>query len=399
MDERARFVLEALEGWRSMSALCEQYHISRPVGYKWLRRYEREGLTGLLDRSRAPAHQALATPAAVVAAIVALRQRHPTWGPRKLRARLRQLEPTTPWPAASTIGAILRREGLAARRRRRARRPTGAWQRERTLADAPNRVWTTDFKGQFRLGEGRLCYPLTIVDGYSRYLLACRALPSTAAAGVQATFERVFRTYGLPEVLRSDNGVPFSTLALGGLSHLAIWWVRLGIRLERTRPAHPEDNGAHERLHRTLKAEATRPPRRTPELQQRAFEAFRSEYNTERPHEALGQQPPASRYAASPRPMPGRLPGPSYPAHFAARRLNRRGLLCWHGGHYFVSETLARQTVGLEPTDTGAWRLYFGPALLGHVEEPDGGFRPYDRHLTTRRRMPKTVSHVLGLKC
>jgi transposase len=196
MDERARFVLEALEGWSSMSALCEEYHISRPVGYKWLRRYEREGLAGLIERSRAPQHQAQATPPPVVAAIVALRQRHPHWGP----ARLQQLEPTGAWPAASTIGAILRREGLCPRRRRRRR--AGAWQSERTQADQPNRVWTTDFKGQFRLGEGRLCYPLTIVDGYSRYLLACRALPSTAAAGVRATFERVFRTYGLPEVLR-----------------------------------------------------------------------------------------------------------------------------------------------------------------------------------------------------
>jgi transposase InsO family protein len=399
MDERARFVLEALEGWGSMSALCEQYHISRPVGYKWLRRYQREGLAGLLDRSRAPARQARATPAAVVAAIVALRQRHPSWGPRKLRARLRHLEPATPWPAASTIGAILRREGLCPRRRRRRARLAGAWQGERTPADRPNRVWTTDFKGQFRLGEGRLCYPLTIVDGYSRYLLACRALPGTGTAGVQATFERVFQAYGLPEVLRSDNGVPFSGPALGGLSKLAVWWLRLGIRLERTRPAHPQDNGAHERLHRTLKAEATRPPRRTPELQQRAFEAFRTEYNTERPHEALGQQPPASCYVPSARRPPARLPPPSYPAQFACRRLTQHGLLTWHGGRYFVSETLARQTVGLEPTDTGAWRLYFGPALLGQVEEYAGVFRPYGRRLTVRRRIPKTVGDVLGLKC
>jgi transposase InsO family protein len=398
MDERARFVLEALEGWSSMSALCEQYHISRPVGYKWLRRYQREGLTGLIDRSRAPQHQAQATPPGVVAAIVALRQRHPHWGPRKLRARLQQLEPTGAWPAASTIGAILRREGLCPRRRRRRRR-VGAWQHERTVADQPNRVWTTDFKGQFRLGEGRLCYPLTIVDGYSRYLLACRALPSTAATGVRATFERVFRTYGLPEVLRSDNGVPFSGPALGGLSQLAVWWLRLGIRLERTRPHHPEDNGAHERLHRTLKAEATRPARRTPELQQRTLDAFRTEYNTERPHEALGQRPPASVYAPSPRPMPALLPPPSYPAHFACRRINRLGQLCWHGGLYFVSHTLARQTVGLEPTNDGTWRLYFATAVLGQLEEQGRLLRPYGRHLTVRRRTPKSVSQVIGLKC
>jgi transposase InsO family protein len=398
MDERARFVLEALEGWSSMSALCEQYHISRPVGYKWLGRYQREGLAGLVDHSRAPQQQAQATPPEVVAAIVALRQRHPHWGPRKLRARLQQLEPTGAWPAGSTIGAILQREGLSSRRRRR-RRLAGAWQSERTVADQPNRVWTTDFKGQFRLGEGRLCYPLTIVDGASRYLLACRVLPSTAAAGVRATFERAFRCYGLPEVLRSDNGVPFSGPAVGGLSQLAVWWLRLGIRLERIRPRHPEDNGAHERLHRTLKAEATRPPRRTPALQQRAFDAFRAEYNRERPHEALGQRPPASHYTPSSLPMPERLPPLVYPAHYACRRINHHGQLCWHRGLYFVSETLAHQTVGLEPTDEGTWRVYFGSALLGQVEERAGVLRPYGRRLALRHRIPKPVSDVSGLKC
>jgi putative transposase len=398
MEERARFVLEALEGWQSMSALCEQYHISRPVGYKWLRRYRQEGLEGLADRSRAPQRQAQATAPALVAAIVALRQAHPHWGPRKLRARLQHLEPADAWPAASTIGAILQREGLSPRRRRRRRR-VGAWPGERTAADQPNRVWTTDFKGEFRLGEGRLCYPLTIVDGSSRYLLACRALPSTAAAGVRATFERVFRLYGLPEVLRSDNGVPFSSLAIGGLSQLAVWWLRLGIRLERTRPRHPEDNGAHERLHRTLKAEATRPARRTPELQQRAFDAFRRVYNDERPHEALGQRPPTSAYAPSPRAMPARVPPLSYPAHFACRRINRHGQVCWHGGLYFVSEVLARQTVGLEPTDEGAWRVYVGTALVGQLEEQAGILRPYGRQLTVRQRIPKPVSDLTGRKC
>jgi len=286
MEERARFVLEALEGWTSMSELCRRYGISRRVGYKWLNRYEDEGLGGLADRSRAPRRQAQATAPEAVNAVIELRRKHPTWGPRKLRAWLDKAKPRTTWPACSTIGTILKREGLSRQRRRRPRVP-GVWSPPRTEADVPNRVWTADFKGEFRLGCGRLCYPLTIVDAHSRYVLDCRALPGTRAAGALSAFERVFRAYGLPEVIRTDNGVPFCTQAIGGLSKLAVWWIRLGIRLERTPRRHPEDNGAHERMHRILKTEATRPARRTAELQQRAFNRFRSVYNQERPHEAL----------------------------------------------------------------------------------------------------------------
>ena len=385
MDERARFVFAALEGWTPLAALCAEFGISRRVGYKWLARYRRDGVAGLAEQSRAPARQAQATPPAVVAAIVALRQAHPHWGPRKLRARLQWSEPAGAWPAASTIGAILQREGLIPARRRRPRRALGVWQPTRTVADAANRVWTADFKGQFRLGNGQLCYPLTIVDRYSRYLLACQALPSTSADGARATFERVFRAHGLPEVIRTDNGVPFSAAAIGGLSQLAVWWLRLGIRLERTRPAHPQDNGAHERLHRTLKAEATRPARRTPALQQRAFEAFRTGYNRERPHEALGQTPPATHYQPAPRALPARLPALVYPAHFQQRRISRVGQLRWEGRKYFVSETLVRQTVGLEPTDDGWWRLYFGPVVLGQLDARAGLLHPYGRGVRPRK--------------
>ncbi|MEX2531429.1 MAG: helix-turn-helix domain-containing protein [Gemmatimonadota bacterium] len=266
MEERMRFVLEALEGWDSMSELCARCGISRRVGYKWIDRYEREGLEGLADRSRAPHRQRAATPPEVVEAIVALRKDHPTWGPRKLKAWLERAKPRTRWPSCSTIGAILKREGLTRPRRRRTLKP-GVWRPARTGPDVPNRVWTADFKGEFRLGSGRLCYPLTVLDAHSRFLLECRGLPSTANAGARAGFERVFRGYGLPEVIRTDNGVPFSTQAVAGLSQLAVWWIRLGIRLERGRPRHPEDNGAHERMHRTLKAEATRAPARTRALQ------------------------------------------------------------------------------------------------------------------------------------
>jgi putative transposase len=369
MEERAKFVLEALEGWTSMTELCARYGISRRVGYKWLHRYETGGLSSLADRSRARQRQAAVTPPEMVGEIIALRSKHPTWGPRKLRAWLDRERPETSWPATSTIGAILKREGLSKPRRRRPS-PARAWRPPRTEADAPNRVWTTDFKGEFRLGNGRLCYPLTILDAHSRYLLDCRALPSTRSAGTRATFERVFADYGLPEVIRTDNGVPFSSpQAVAGLSQLAVWWIRLGIQLERTRRRHPEDNGAHERMHRTLKAEATRPTRMTAEQQQRAFNRFRHVYNEERPHEALDMQPPASVYQPAERRMPKRLEPVSYPEAYQTRRVTTHGQIRWRSSYYFVSETLRGQTVGLELNEAGTWNIYFGPALLAELDE------------------------------
>jgi transposase InsO family protein len=288
-------------------------------------------------------------------------------------------KPETNWPACSTMGAILKREGLSKPRRRRPPAPR-AWRPPRTEADVPNRVWTTDFKGEFRLGDGRLCYPLTILDAHSRYLLDCRALPSTASAGTRATFERVFAEYGLPEVIRTDNGVPFSyPRSVAGLSRLAVWWMRLGIQLERTRRRHPEDNGAHERMHRTLKAEATRPARRTAELQQRAFNRFRQVYNEERPHEALDMQPPASLYQPAEKRMPKRLKPMTYPESFQTRRINKHGQIRWRSSHYFLSETLRGQTVGLEFNDGGTWNIYFGPALLAELDDREGVIRRTSR--------------------
>lgn len=375
MEERAKFVLEALEGWTSMTELCTRYGISRRVGYKWLHRYEEDGLSSLADRSRAPRRQAAATSPEAVYEVIALRSKHPTWGPRKLRAWLDREKPETSWPACSTIGAILKREGLTKPRRRRPAAPR-AWRPPRTDPDAPNRVWTTDFKGQFRLGNGRMCYPLTILDAHSRFLLDCRALPSTASAGTRAAFERVFAEHGLPEVIRTDNGVPFSSPhAVAGLSKLAVWWIRLGIQLERTRRSHPEDNGAHERMHRTLKAEATRPTRKTADLQQRAFNQFRHIYNEERPHEALEMQTPASLYGPSEKRMPKRLEAVSYPDGFQTRRVNKTGQIRWRSSHYFMSETLRGETVGLEFNDAGFWNIYFGPALLAELDDREGVIR------------------------
>jgi len=368
MEERARFVLAALEGWSSITELCEKYGISRRVGYKWLDRYASGGLVALEDRKRVPRRQAMETPPEVVAKIVELRQQRPTWGPKKLRARLEHLQPEIAWPAPSTMGEILRREGLVGKRRR-ARRPAGAWSSPRTVADAANRVWTADFKGEFRLGNAQLCYPLTVVDAHTRYLLGCQALPGTGARGARAAFERVFHGYGLPEVIRTDNGTPFRSRAVGGLSQLAVWWIRLGIRLEWTRPRHPQDNGAHERMHRTLKAEATKPGRATAELQQQAFNRFRTIYNQERPHEALHQQTPASLYKPSERRVPRRIPDLAYPESYLQRKINQHGQLRWRRHSYFVSETLHHQRVGLEYTGEGVFNLYFGPVLLGQLNE------------------------------
>jgi transposase InsO family protein len=374
MEERARFVLEALEGWESMRELCARYGVSRRVGYKWLERYREDGLSGLADRSRAPHRQRAATPQVVVEAIVALRKDHPTWGPRKLKAWLERAQPRQPWPACSTIGAILKREGLSAPRRRRTLKPS-VWRPARTEADVANRVWTADFKGEFRLGSGKLCYPLTIIDAHSRFLLACRGMPSTATSGARAGFERAFWEYGLPEVIRTDNGIPFSTQAVAGLSQLAVWWIRLGIRLERTRPRHPEDNGAHERMHRTLKAEATRPPGRTRESQQRTFNRFRTIYNEERPHEALGLATPADHYELSPRAMPKTLEALTYPDCFETRRVNKHGQFRWRGQQFFMSETLRRETIGLDFQDCGDWNIYFGPCLVAVLDEQHGRLR------------------------
>lgn len=368
MEERARFVLEALEGWTSMSDLCTKYGVSRRIGYKWLDRYEAGGLGALADRRRAPRRQARETSPEIISQILELRRDRPTWGPKKLRARLEHLRPEVVWPAVSTFGEILRREGLVQPRKRR-KRPAGAWASTRTVADEPNRVWTADFKGEFRLGDARMCYPLTIADLHTRYLLACQALPGTNARGARATFERVFREYGLPEVIRTDNGTPFRSRAVAGLSQLAVWWISLGIRLEWTRPSHPQDNGAHERMHRTLKAEATRPARQNAELQQRAFTRFRSIYNQERPHEALQQKPPGSLYKPAIRRMPPRPPDLTYPEHYLRRRISKSGQLKWRKKLYFVSQTLRRHTLGLEHVGEGRFQLYFGPVYLGQLDE------------------------------
>lgn len=369
MSRRLEFVEDAQRGLYAMTELCARYGISRRVGYKWLARYAADGVDGLADQRRVAHSHPHRMPAEVAAALLTCRGAHPTWGPRKLLAYLARRHPRTAWPAASSVGALLKREGLVRARRRR---PMPGHPGPPTAPmDAPNATWTADFKGQFRTQDGAYCYPLTVCDGYSRYLLACRGLPSVETAGARPVFERLFREHGLPTRIRSDNGVPFATSALGRLSALSAWWIKLGITPELTEPSSPQQNGQHERMHRTLKAEATKPPRNTLRAQQQRFDAFQREYNTERPHEALRNATPADHYTPSPRAYPRRLADPEYPGHFQVRYVSRNGGVRWRNQWVNVSHVLAEEYVGLEEVEDGIWSVYFGPVLLGRFHERD----------------------------
>jgi transposase InsO family protein len=368
MTERHKFILARDDGLFTMTELCERFGISRKTGYKWLSRYREEGVEGLQDRSRAPKHCPHSTPEAVQELVIEARQAHPRWGPRKLLDYLGPRHPEVPLPAPSTVGDILKREGLIEPRRRQ-RRPThpGTSPIE---AKAPGEVWTADFKGEFRLGSSNYCYPLTIQDAHSRYLLACEALPSTAHSGAEPVFERLFREHGLPERIRTDNGGPFASKALCGLSRLSVWWIKLGIGADRIQPGCPQQNGRHERMHRTLKAETTRPPGATLSDQQDRFDNFQTEYNEVRPHQALEGAVPASRYAHSLRKMPKRCPEPQYSGHAEVRKVSTTGEIKLKNRPLFVSAVLAGEYVGLEEIDDGVWNLLFDNVLLGRFDEP-----------------------------
>ncbi len=367
MHQRTQFIADYQRHVASVAELCQRFGVSRKTGYKWIDRYAADGPAGLTDRSRRPHGCMHHTPDAIVAALLDVRRRHPTWGAKKLLRILATRHPTWPLPARSTASDLLQRHGLVTHRRRR-QFPSHPG-RPLTPMTAPNEIWTADFKGQFLTRNGLYCYPLTIVDGFSRYLLACQGLLSTRVALARPVFQRLFAEYGLPRIIRTDNGVPFATTALGRLSVLSVWWIRLGIYPELIEPAHPEQNGRHERMHRTLKAEATRPPSRNLQAQQTRFNAFRREYNTERPHEALNQETPASAYAPSRRALPATLPPIEYPGHFEVRLVSRNSGIRWNHHWVCVTHTLAGEYVGLEEVDDGLWDVYFGPLRLGRMNE------------------------------
>ncbi len=372
MDQRERLVLEALSGLYTMTELCERASVSRKTGYKWLARFQEGGRGALTDRSRAPHHCPHRVSPALVDLLRAARKKYPDWGPRTLLNWLRPRHPEiTDWPAVSTAGDVLRRAGLVAPRRRRRRTPPPPIVSGPATAAEPNDLWTADFKGEFRTGNGAFCYPLTIADLNSRYLLACEGLPATRSPAVQACFTQLFRRHGLPRAIRTDNGAPFATIGLHGLSALSVWWLQLGIDHHRGRPGHPQDNAVHERMHRTLKRGAIRPPRATLRAQQHAFDQFREEFNHERPHQALGDVPPAQRYVASRRPFPERLPPLEYPAHYLVRRVAPAGTFRFRGRWIFLTKVLTHHPIGLEETDDGIWSIHFANKLLARFDERD----------------------------
>ena len=368
--EQIKFIERWERGGETFVDTCRAFGISRKTGYKRRHRFEAGGWDGLADLSRAPHRHPNQTDRAVVERLIALRCEHPTWGPKKLVAWLQDREPcpdaNRDWPAPSTVGDLLGEAGLVGRRKRRRR--TAPWSQPFVQADQPNDLWCIDFKGWFRTGNGVRVNPLTVEDAASRYLVVCHGLSQPRGSQVRPVLERAFREYGLPWAIRSDNGPPFASVGLGGLSSLAVWWIKLEILPERIEPGHPEQNGRLERLHRTLKAETASPPQTTWQRQQRAFQNFRSSYNEERPHEALGQQPPARRYRPSARQYPGRVDSPEYESGMTVRRVRTNGEIKWQGQRVYLSEALCGEPVGLKPKDDRYWTVHFGPLQIGLLD-------------------------------
>ncbi|OGO42147.1 MAG: hypothetical protein A2137_02900 [Chloroflexi bacterium RBG_16_58_8] len=367
MDEKIKMISNWLSGEYSITELSRIHEISRKTLYKWIERYEADQETGLQERSRKPFEMPRATSPELVADILAAKSRHEHWGSRKLLAWLARHQPEKRWPAASTTSEILKRHGMVHARRKRHHTPP--YSHPFFKSNRPNEVWCADYKGQFRLGEGKLCYPLTLSDSHSRFLLGCWGLYHPAYLPTRYCFERAFREYGLPGAIRTDNGTPFASVGLGGLSSLAVWFVKLGIYPERIEKGHPEQNGRHERMHRTLKAEAISPPRKNIREQQKAFDRFRTAYNHERPHEALGQKPPVSVYQHSAREYPARLPDIEYPQNFRIRQVKQGGSFKWQNHELYLSGALAGELVGMKEIGNGIWQIYFSFYPLGILDE------------------------------
>jgi len=375
MDERLRFIAKLLDG-ESMSDVCREFGISRKTGYKIFTRYKHHGAEALSDRSRRPVRYANQLPAQIESLIVTFKREKPHWGARKIRELLvRRLDGDVRIPAKSTIHAVLHRHGLVKAIGRPRRRASGT-----TLSPgaAPNELWCADFKGEFKLGNGQYCYPLTVTDHASRFLLLCEALDSTREDPVITAFEQLFLERGLPAAIRSDNGVPFaSPNALFNLSKLSVWWLRLGIAIERIKPGHPQQNGRHERMHLTLKKEATRPPSMNSLQQQARFDDFVREFNTERPHEALSMKMPAERYTPSPRRYAG-LPDITYPLHDRDVVVTACGRICMHRKRINISTVLAGQRVGIKEVDEGIWIVSFMHYDLGYIDLEQKTLQPLD---------------------
>jgi transposase InsO family protein len=375
VNERMRFVLRLEDGER-ITDLCREFGISRKTGHKLWARYKAEGPTGLYDQSRKPDRSPRRIAPELEQVIVELRKKHPTWGPIKLRETLVRKEPDIVWPGRMSFARVLSRNGLATSRPRRRHAANGT-----PLGEAltPNDIWCADFKGQFQLGNETYCYPLTITDAHSRFLLCCEALENTRWEPAKLVFEQIFRRFGLPKAIRTDNGPPFSTRTLLSLSRLSVWWRRLGVLHERIEPGHPEQNGRHERMHLTLKREATRPAGANLLQQQERFDAFVKEFNEERPHQALGNRMPREVYVPSDRAMPAELKKLTYPLHDLTRRVAEQGHVCLRRkSGYRLSPALAGECVGLRETEDGRWLVTFADLDLGWLNEKARRFEPID---------------------
>ena len=364
MDQKVQMISDHITGNYCPTELSRIYGVSRKTVYKWINRYTQDPQLGLVDRCRAPYTRPNAVPDPVKQTIIETKLKYPHLGPKKVMLYLRRQFPNQYWPVHSTAGAILARAGLVRRRRRKARVAPNAL--PFASCQAPNSVWSADYKGDFKLGDRSRCYPLTVSDNYSRYLFACQGLPNTRYELARAVFERLFYQYGLPQAIRIDNGSPFASTAFGGLSRLSAWWVRLGIRPERIEKGKPNQNGRHERMHRSLKQGAINPARYSIKAQQKAFEKYRQEYNNIRSHESLKNQVPADVYRLSNRPMPSKLAGIAYAPEFKVRKVRHKGDIKWQGQKFYLSQVLAKQAIGFKQTSEKRWSIYYSFYLLGY---------------------------------
>jgi transposase InsO family protein len=381
MEERMAFTVAWQRDEVSFAALCRQYGVSRKTGYKWIGRFEATGLDGLKNRSSAAHRHPNEVNAVTAEAVIAVRTAHPSWGPKKIKAWLSFKQPQASWPAQSTIAELLDRHGLVRHRRKRPHVPL--YEGELSACQSANDVWGIDFKGWFCTGDGRRCEPLSLSDLSSRYVLRLQAMERIEGEQVWPILEAAFFEFGLPRVMRSDNGPPFASTAAGGLSRLAVRLIKAGVTPERIKPGRPQQNGRHERMHLTLKQETASPPAATLRAQQRRFDAFRRTFNEERPHEALGQTPPAQHYNPPPRPYSGRLREPGYAADQMVRRVRSNGEIKWRGERIFISEALIGEPVGVREIDDGLFEVRYGPLELGDIDR-NGKFTA--RRSAKRRR-------------
>ena len=383
MELRVEFIRDWLKKTHSVSDLCALYGVSRKTAYKWLDRYMNDGPDWAMDRGHEASVVHNKTPREVEQALLQMRQRHRSWGARKLLHQVGLEQPELMLPRASTVCDILKRNGLITPRPRR--RAIGHPGRPSSVISGPNDSWSADFKGQFRTGDGIYCYPLTVTDNYSRYILGCQALPGTLFDPTKAIFTRVFREYGLPRSIKTDNGVPFSSPTLGRLSQLSVWWLKLGVMPVLTEPGKPQQNGRHERMHKTLKAETLKPPAGNSRAQQRKFNTFVREFNEVRPHESLDMETPRQQHVISPRMMPDKLTPVEYPDRFEVRYVSANGGIRWQNQWVNVSSVLKGEYVGLEPIDDGIWDVYYSCKKIGRLHERH---MRIEDHLGQFRRKP-----------